>query len=84
MTVAKAPLTLVGTLISDRNQRSKSLTPADGALILHLIHLGFQHKRIAALFDVNQGRISEIATGRAPALAPLVHGGMAGVEGARR
>lgn len=26
-----------------------------------LLQLGFQQKRIAALFDVNQGRISEIA-----------------------
>ncbi len=58
----KKAMTLVGTLISDRDQRSKKLSPADAALIIHLIHLGFQHKRIAALFDVNQGRISEIAT----------------------
>ncbi len=51
-------------LISDAEQRSKKLTAGDAALILHLVHLGFQHKRIAGLFDVNQGRIAEIV-GRA-------------------
>lgn len=34
------------------------------AIVKHLVDVGFQHKRIAALFDCNQGRIAEIATGQ--------------------
>ena len=47
-------------LISEADQRSKRLTAAVAALIVHLVHLGFQHKRVAGLFDVNQGRIAEV------------------------
>ena len=40
-------------------QDSIKLTDADRAIIIHLAALGFQYKRIAALFDVNMGRIAE-------------------------
>lgn len=33
------------------------------ALTKLLIDVGFQHKRIAALFDCNQGRVAEISRG---------------------
>ena len=33
------------------------------ALVKLLLRAGFQHKRIASLFDCNQGRIAEVATG---------------------
>ena len=48
-----------------RDQASQPLTDEDAHLIrfLHFV-MGFQHKRIAALYDVNQGRISEICTGQ--------------------
>ena len=45
------------------NQNSDTLRQEDVSVIKLLLHLGFQHKRIAALFDVNQGRISEINSG---------------------
>jgi DNA-directed RNA polymerase specialized sigma24 family protein len=40
-------------------QDSIKLTDEDRAIIIHLASLGFQYKRIAALFDVNMGRIAE-------------------------
>jgi len=45
-----------------RHQQMKSytLTTSDKALILDLTKRGFPHKRIAALFDVNQRRIAEV------------------------
>lgn len=48
----------------DPRQTSETLTADDAATIKLLLKLGHQHKRIAALYDCNQGRISEIATGR--------------------
>lgn len=46
-------------------QHSVKLDTTDAAIIKLLSEdLGFQHKRIAALFDVNQGRISEIVSGK--------------------
>jgi hypothetical protein len=41
-------------------QISHSLTPADKVVIRYLLKKNFQQKRIAALFDVNQGRIAEV------------------------
>lgn len=53
--------------LSHRRQKSQiSNAPDDDleiALVRLLIRVGFQHKRIAALFDCNQGRIAEISTG---------------------
>lgn len=40
-------------------QDSLKLTDEDRAIIIHLAMLGFQYKRIAALFDTNMGRIAE-------------------------
>ncbi len=40
--------------------KSHTLTSNDKALALDLSKRGFPHKRIAALFDVNQGRIAEV------------------------
>lgn len=44
-------------------QKSDKLSPSDAAIVVLLASMGFQHKRIAALFDVNQGRIAEIVRG---------------------
>lgn len=41
-------------------QASYSLQPHDVPIIIGLTRLGFHQKRIAALFDVNQGRIAEV------------------------
>lgn len=46
------------------SQRSDKLTEKDAVVVKMLLRLGFQHKRIAALFDCNQGRISEINSGQ--------------------
>ena len=46
-----------------RGQASEQLTTRDVAVIKSLLIEGYQHKRIAALMDCNQGRISEINTG---------------------
>lgn len=46
------------------SQSSRALDSTDAAVVKLLMELGFQHKRIAALFDVNQGRIAEIGTGQ--------------------
>ena len=40
-------------------QDSIKLTDGDRAIMIHLAMLGFQYKRIAALFDVNLGRVAE-------------------------
>lgn len=41
-------------------QESETLEAPDKLLIYELVkRAGFQHKRVAALFDVNQGRIAE-------------------------
>lgn len=45
-------------------QKSDALTKQDAVIIKTLLYLGFQHKRIASLFDVNQGRIGDINTGK--------------------
>lgn len=37
--------------------------PLEFAIVKLLVDHGFHHKRIAALFDCNQGRIAEIARG---------------------
>lgn len=44
-------------------QKSVELDEQDAAVIKLLLAEGFAQKRIAALFDVNQGRISEINSG---------------------
>lgn len=41
-------------------QKSFALTEDDKVVVQYLRNCGFHNKRIAALFDVNQGRISEI------------------------
>ena len=46
-----------------RAQESLPMGESDKAIAILLVSLGFQHKRIAALFDVNQGRIAEIVRG---------------------
>jgi hypothetical protein len=43
-----------------KQMKSHALTTSDKALALDLTKRGFPHKRIAALFDVNQGRIAEV------------------------
>ena len=40
-------------------QASGPLNASDKAIVRHLSTAGFHHKRIAALFDVNQGRIRD-------------------------
>ena len=40
-------------------QESVKLADEDRAIIIHLASLGFQYKRIAALYDTNSGRIAE-------------------------
>jgi hypothetical protein len=44
-------------------QRSEPIDEDAAATIKLLLKLGHQQKRIASLFDCNQGRISEIASG---------------------
>ena len=51
---------------------SRTLTETDASVIRMLCELGFQQKRIAALYDVNQGRIAEIATGQKFEDAPVL------------
>lgn len=46
------------------NQNSDHLSPSDIAIVKLLLTQGFHQKRIASLFDVNQGRIAEINSGR--------------------
>lgn len=43
------------------SQKSHTLEHADRSIIIYLLRLGFHEKRIAALFDVNQGRIAEVS-----------------------
>lgn len=50
--------------MSDHRQASDRLSAEDAALIKLLLQLGHAQKRIAALFDCNQGRISEINRGQ--------------------
>lgn len=42
-----------------RGQESETLSAADKLTVYELVTRGFHHKRVAALFDVNQGRIPE-------------------------
>jgi len=42
------------------DQRSPKLDPVDEIIVCTLHLQGFQHKRIAALYDVNLGRVTEI------------------------
>ncbi len=46
------------------NQHSRTLTPEDAAIIKKRLKAGELQSRIAADFDVNGGRISEINTGK--------------------
>lgn len=53
-------------LPKSRLNSQKSEAPTDAAeiaIVKMLSDAGFQHKRIAALFDCNQGRIAEIVNG---------------------
>lgn len=43
---------------------SRRLSAADAAVVKKLLSEGWFQNRIAALFDVNPGRISEIKTGQ--------------------
>lgn len=55
------------TLSEERINSQMSESPTGDleiAIVKLLLDIGFQHKRIAALFDCNQGRIAEIATGK--------------------
>ena len=48
-----------------KSQRSDAIDhDIEIAITRLLLDVGFHHKRIAALFDCNQGRIAEIATGQ--------------------
>lgn len=51
--------------MSNYRKPSRSLTRQDAAEIKKLITEGHFQNRIAAMFDVNPGRISEIKTGQA-------------------
>lgn len=64
----------IGALDTHLSQRSDNIDARAAATIKLLLALGHQHKRIAALFDCNQGRISEIATGRRFADVPILTG----------
>lgn len=59
---------------SNSQKSDAQLTAYDAAIIRFLIDHGFQHKRIAALYDINQGRIAEINTGEKFAGAVLTGG----------
>lgn len=50
--------------MSRPEEASASLTAGDASVIKLLLRLGFMQKRIAALFDCNQGRIAEISRGQ--------------------
>jgi hypothetical protein len=50
---------------------SRSLTGADAAIIKRRLALGEFQNRIAADYDVNPGRINEIAKGRKFADVPM-------------
>jgi hypothetical protein len=43
---------------------SKKLTPYEAAIIKALLQQGHFQNRIAAYFDINPGRVSEIKTGQ--------------------
>lgn len=54
-------------LSTKRNESQKSHNPeseTEIAIVKMLCDAGFHHKRIAALFDCNQGRIAEINKGQ--------------------
>lgn len=55
-------------------QASDTLSEKDVRVIKSLLKLGFQHKRIASLFDCNQGRIAEINSGGKYARVPDLFG----------
>lgn len=51
--------------MSDENRGSSpGVTPEMAAKIKHLLRLGMMQHHIAARFRINQGRVSEINTGR--------------------
>lgn len=56
-----------------RNKRhmSSDVQTNDVPVVKALLQLGFPHRRIAALLDVNQGRISEINTGKRHSEIPV-------------
>jgi predicted XRE-type DNA-binding protein len=45
-------------------RRARRLSEADAAVIKLLLSIGLPQYRIAALFDVDQSRVSEIKTGK--------------------
>lgn len=45
-------------------RRSPSVSPEMAAIIKTLLRRGLFHHEIAALFGINQGRVSEIRTGK--------------------
>lgn len=53
-----------------RRKPSRKLTSTEAAIIKMRIHMGEFLNRIAADFDVNPGRISEIKTGKRFAEVP--------------
>ncbi len=50
--------------IENGRRPARRLTPPEAALIKKLLKEGVLQHRIAAQFDVNSGRISEINTGK--------------------
>tara|TARA_R110002074_G_scaffold210859_3_gene380118 strand:+ start:2652 stop:2822 length:171 start_codon:yes stop_codon:yes gene_type:complete len=51
-------------MLNDNRRPSKRLTDADAEIIKNRLKIGDMQSRIAADFDVNIGRISEINTGK--------------------
>jgi len=52
-------------MATGRRRGSRSVTPKMAAKIKHLCEQGFLQHDIAARFGINQGRVSEINTGKA-------------------
>ncbi|SUA99165.1 Uncharacterised protein [Pannonibacter phragmitetus] len=55
-----------------RRRRSSTVTPEKAAIIKALLKTGMYQHEIAALLEMNQGRVSEINTGKKfPEIEPL-------------
>jgi len=50
--------------MSNNQKPSRRLSRQDASLIKGMLSQGYYQNRIAAFFDVNPGRISEIKTGK--------------------
>ena len=54
-------------------QKSDTITEGDALVVKMLLPMGFHHKRIAALFDWNIGRVSEISSGKRYGYVPTIN-----------